>query len=463
MKRQKLDLTEERNIITYMITEDRFLREIIPMIHARYFQSTYAQIVSGWVLEYWYKYKEAPKKVIKDIYSKKSQLIRDEEEAETISEFLTRLSENWEESRSNNIAYSIQQASHYLRVRSLECAKEDLDESIARQDPLKGEQTIANFRRVAGGSSGSVSMVKDTAEITAAYLDEDEVLFSFPGALGNVVGYFARGDLVAYLSFVNRGKTWWQWYTAQMGMYFGFKSVFITLEMPRNQMIRRAWQSMIGAPRKSQTVGIPYFDKEEDESVFDVRMKEEFRQAVNVTEIAFKQKAFRFQFRSGNAHIAYFPTKGATVDDIVAYLDNLEYYENYLPDIVAIDYADIIRPPQVNMQYRHQMDDIWKELRRLAQERNVLVVTASQSDRRTVRSDAREDNVAEDIRKLAHVSKMVALNQTQDEYEIGVMRVNQLKERDGRRNYRTAVVLQCLDIGRPCLDSKLSTEVVYDK
>lgn len=462
MKRQKLDLTEERNIITYMITEDRFLREIAPMILPRYFQSTYARIVSEWVLEYWHKYKEAPKKVIKDIYSKKSQSIRDEDEAETISEFLTRLSKNWEESRSSNITYSIQQASHYLRVRSLECAKEDLDESIAHQDPLKGEQVIANFRRVAVGSSGSVSMVKDTAEITAAYLDEDEVLFSFPGVLGKVVGPFARGDFVAYMGFANKGKTWWQWYTAQMGMYFGLKSVFVTLEMTRNQMIRRAWQSMTGSPRKDQAVLIPYFDRDEGERVFGVGMKKEFRKAVNVSEIALKQKAFRFQFRSGNVHIAYFSTKGVTVDGIIAYLDSLEYYEGYVPSMVVVDSADLIRPSQ-KAEYRLQIDDIWKGLRQLAQERNLLMVTASHSDRSTARRDAREDNLVEDIGKLAHVSKLIALNQTREEYEIGVMRINQLKERDERRSFKTAVVLQCLDVGRPALDSRFSNEVKYEK
>ncbi len=461
MKRQKLDLTEERNIITYMITEDRFLREIVPMIHPRYFQSTYAKIVSGWVQEYWFKFKEAPKKTIQDIYQKKSQGIRNEEEAETIAEFLTRLSDNWEESHTSNVDYALQQASHYLRVRSLECARDDLTETINRQDPLKGEAVVANFRRVATGASGSVSVVKDSAEVSSAFLDEEERLFTFPGALGKVVGDFVRGDLVAYLSFTNRGKTWWQWFTAQYGMYLGYKSVFITLEMPRNQMVRRAWQSLVGAPRKDETIVLPYFEESEDEGVYLVRSKEEKRKAVNVGEIADQQKSFRFQFRSGDSHIAYFPAFSATVDDIVAYLDNLEYYERFIPDIVVVDYADIIAP-SIQGEYRHKLDDIWKRLRRLAQERNILVVTASQSDRTTAHKDVQVDNVAEDIRKLAHVSKMVGLNQRQRDYEAGVMRVSQLKERDGRRSFRIAFALQCLEIGRPCLDSKLDTEVFYE-
>ena len=58
---------------------------------------------------------------------------------------------------------------------------------------------------------------------------------------------------------------------------------------------------------------------------------------------------------------------------------------------------------------------------------------------------------------------MIALNQTPNEYEIGVMRVCCLKERDGRRSFRVAVTLQCLDIGRICLDSKFSSEVKYEK
>jgi len=36
----------------------------------------------------------------------------------------------------------------------------------------------------------------------------EEYMFRFPGVLGEVIGDFARGDLVAFLGFANRGKTW---------------------------------------------------------------------------------------------------------------------------------------------------------------------------------------------------------------------------------------------------------------
>jgi hypothetical protein len=95
----------------------------------------------------------------------------------------------------------------------------------------------------------------------------------------------------------------------------------------------------------------------------------------------------------------------------------------------------------------------------MAQERNALVVTASQASRAAFSNDAEVKDIAEDIRKVAHVSKLISLNQTKEERDVGVVRVHQLIERDDRLGSVPVVVLQCLDIGQVCLDSKLQFEV----
>lgn len=73
--------------------------------------------------------------------------------------------------------------------------------------------------------------------------------------------------------------------------------------------------------------------------------------------------------------------------------------------------------------------------------------------------DVTERAVAEDIRKLAHVTCMLGLSQTKTEAQQGIMRVNQIALREGRRVFESAVVLYCYDIGRAVLDSRLEHEV----
>jgi hypothetical protein len=91
------------------------------------------------------------------------------------------------------------------------------------------------------------------------------------------------------------------------------------------------------------------------------------------------------------------------------------------------------------------------------------VVTASQSDRTTFGADVRQENISEDIRKLAHVTAMFGLNQSDAEYEKGIMRVSQTVVREGRRIVQQVVVLQSLAIGRPCLDSRWAHDVEMDE
>jgi hypothetical protein len=136
------------------------------------------------------------------------------------------------------------------------------------------------------------------------------------------------------------------------------------------------------------------------------------------------------------------------------------YYEKFVPDVIIIDYADIIAPTKgFRGEYRHQIDDIWKRLRRMAQERNALVATVSQSDRAGFFEDVTEVHVAEDIRKLAHVTCMLGLSQKKEEKDLGIMRVGQIAIREGKSVTDQAVVLYSYDIGRAVLDSRFKSEV----
>jgi replicative DNA helicase len=128
----------------------------------------------------------------------------------------------------------------------------------------------------------------------------------------------------------------------------------------------------------------------------------------------------------------------------------------------VIDYADLISS-KIKGEYRHQLDDIWANLRRLALERNICVVTASQSGRAAARGDSSDENIAEDIRKVAHVTKMIAINATKEDKMNSVYRVSQIVERDDATNYEQCFLLSCLDLGQVCLDSRFKSEVYFKK
>jgi hypothetical protein len=356
----------------------------------------------------------------------------------------------------------------YLRLRALENLKDTIDGCLLDQNPVRGEQAISNFKRVETPRDKGVSILEDTIEITSAFLEEEDVLFTFPGVLGKESGRFVRGDVVAFMSAAKRGKSWWEWYTALLGLYHGFRVVMFNLEMKDNQYLRRCWTSLVGLPRRRwetqsmRTISVPKFFREGDKGPWEVQVESKEYETVDLSEIGMMQKSFKRQFRSGNIRLFTFPAYSATMDTISACLDNLRYYGGFIPDIIVIDYGDLIAPSGGGRQreYRHQLDDIWKSMRRMAQERNALLITASQTGRISFSQDASEKDVSEDIRKIAHVAKLFVINSNQAEREKGVCRIQQLVERDDRLSGRQVTVLQCLDLGQVCLDSKLTGDVL---
>jgi hypothetical protein len=460
MKRTKIDMNPERQIITNMIVSDQFLREIMPTFRIPLLKTEYAREVAVWIEEYWEKYKAAPGKDIQNIYLHKKQQLRNEDDAENIAEFLTRLSAEWEHSKVNNVGFAVTSAIEYLKTRSLEILRDQIDSALSGGNFLQGEQFVANYTRIAPPMGEGVNLLRDTAKIAAAFLEEEEVLFQFPGGLGVVAGLFHRGDFVSYLAPQKRGKTWHLWYTSETASYAGLKVIFFTMEMTENQMIRRAWESLVGAPRKSCEITIPYFEVGLNSEKAIIKHRTEHRKGVDTSNIAEIQSAFKRRFRQGGIEIVAFPA-ATSVDDIEACIDNYAYYEGFVADVIVIDYADLLTPSRgFKGEYRHQLNDIWLRLRRIAQERKVLVVTASQAEKSTFKTDVSANAVAEDIRKFGHVTCMLGLNQTEGEQDQQILRVGQIGLREGKHISKQAVVLNCYDIGRAVLDSRLENEVV---
>lgn len=249
-------------------------------------------------------------------------------------------------------------------------------------------------------------------------------------------------------------------YTAETAMMNGLKVIFFSLEMSRANMIKRMWMSLSGQLNENkEDIDFPYFEEGED-GKYRIKHKTISRKAVSIIDIEKKQKSLRRLSRGGDIQIVAVPAYSLTVEALDNYLDDFEQ-KGYIPDVIIVDYADIMAPSEKG-DYRNQLDGIWKRLRGLAQKRKALVVTASQSGRASIDRDVDATDIAEDIRKIAHVTSMVSLNQTPTDIKNGVMKLKQLAIREGEREFRQAVCLQCLSIGKPVLDSHFDDEVVID-
>ena len=121
----------------------------------------------------------------------------------------------------------------------------------------------------------------------------------------------------------------------------------------------------------------------------------------------------------------------ANVDDIKWYISNLKMIHGVDPGLLILDYADLLRGGEDNRFWG--MGEIYKQLIALGNQFGFGVWTGSQvrradADDKTIRSTG----AAESWKKVELADVIISLNQTDDEYESGLMRLHMSKVRRGQ-------------------------------
>jgi len=165
----------------------------------------------------------------------------------------------------------------------------------------------------------------------------------------------------------------------------------------------------------------------------------------------------RFQKKMGkkNFRLITYSNDTLTCREMNNRMDILEKEEGFIPDVVGVDYPDIMVAEDGSREERHKENSKWKGLRRISQERRCCLIAPTQANALSYGKDSLDpSNFSEDKRKYSHVTSMLSLNQTITEKILGIIRVAQLFVRDDEFTIdRQVAVLQCLQIGRPYIAS----------
>lgn len=453
IEKTEVDLSSEDQIITGCIVSDSFLKNIFPILDHRLFASKRSKKIISWIKEYYQKYEKAPGKDIQDIFQIEKKFI-DEDEAELIENILIRLSDHVDSYESK---FKIEVAENYLAEQKIKRLIEELNGNILKGRINDAESLIASHMRTERPTVKAIDILNDTDMIKKALEDDSHrILLEFKGTLGKMIGPLKRQDFFSFIGPMKRGKTFWMIDFAIKGLMRQKKVLFVSMEMAPEEMMQRIYSSFTGCPKTEREITIPYF---EDDSILSKKI---IKEGLSSNKMIKKAEKLKMMIKRGGLQLLCYPTYGANVEDIKTEIYNLAYYNDFYPDIIVIDYADILAPERDSPKdHRHRLNHTWGELRGLAQSHNALVITASQADRSTFKKDIEEDNLSEDIRKLAHVTHMMALNQNRDDKKINLMRCSMLASRS--EEFQISDEVFCLyqyGIGKVCLDNKWKDEVV---
>lgn len=138
--------------------------------------------------------------------------------------------------------------------------------------------------------------------------------------------------------------------------------------------------------------------------------------------------------RWGNALIIKdYPPHKATIATLQAHYTQC-VRTGFSPDLILVDYLNLLKPSQRRLQRREELSDLATELRGWAMELGVPVWSATQSQRVAISMKTHtEEQVGEDIGMMNVADIVITLNQTIEEVNQNTMRLFIAKNRNGRR------------------------------
>ena len=511
------DYEIERRIVIGFIVSTEYVRQVRDLYEPKLIESKLANRLINWCVEYFDKYGEVPFRDIESIYIQKlhnGDLPNDIAE-EVEEDILPELNKKYEQEKFN-YQYLLDQTKQLFHERQLLNFSEEVKGLVQAGELTEAEKTASSYAPPLAQSSNVLDFSDPNTvdeKVESLFHDELERVVHYPGALGSMWNdQLVRDGLVGLMAPEKRGKTWWLLDIAIRGAKQGSKVAFFQAgDMSEKQQLRRICVRLTGRPTSEKQAGKMFqpvkdclhnqmhnCDREDRESLFgvfptkegwnknqvryDVDMDmliqryrdnpdyipcfshvcpyKEGNGAVWVREVEKKpltsteaKEAVHKFLKTNKFKLSTHVNGTLTIKEIKSLLETWERQEGFVPDLIVVDYADLLSPDDGRLDFRHQQDRIWQGLRSLSQERHCLVVTATQADAKSYERDRLAlSNFSEDKRKYAHVTAMYGLNQDRDgrEKKIGLMRINELVVREGEfSNLNEAKALQNLQVGKP--------------
>lgn len=462
MRIDKQNSDAERRVLIGMIVDSVVLGRINTKWQPRAFRSKWANIVAQWCLNYYQRYGKAPMKHIESLFETWSARTKDKTNVSLVDKFLASLSDEYEDLKSDsNSDYTIDIAARHFNQVKMENLIEEVDSDLTEARPDKAHDRLVSYNKIEMGVGEGIDVLQDTDAMKRAFdTEREETLIKFPGALGEFFkNSLERGAFVAFMGKKGVGKSFWLQHMGWEGMLQRKRVAFFEVgDMGERKTMRRF---MIRASKR------PYFPKDVDYPIKIWRNKKD-RIECDYDERGFTKKLswrkanklceriMQKKIKSNETYLklsSHFNTT-LSVDGIESILQDWER-SDWIPDIIVIDYADILKMQYSKFEGRDCINETWKRLRALSQRRHCLLMTATQSDAASYdRGTMKMGNFSDDRRKIDSVTGMIGINQTESEKKKGIMRLNWVSLRDDDFHTSYCVhVAGCLAIANPAIRS----------
>lgn len=463
MKREIIENTNEKDFVASLIMSDKCCQILLEHVKPTYFDCDYSRVIVSWINDYYKKFKVSPKKDITSVYKMRCDEITDEALKDLVYNYLKNIAES--DININNEDYLVDKGKDFVDYKALQEYTENLQACLATRDMNKARKVQQKFNKVSVAETNEVALLDKEAVsiIENAISKQDEILFKMPGKINDVFGDIHREDFIIILGGAKKGKSFLLQECGVQALQQRLNVTLVELEMNRDEEIQRLWKRLFGIKsglvkpgvyEASRFVELPDEKGKYKIELYDVKVKENSGESVK--KLQTKLRAMT-QY-SSNLRIIAYPAGTASVIDICNRVEELAIKENFVTDVLIIDYANITKPISGDKELRNQINAINQYLRGFAQKFHCAVITGAQTNRGGLNSSVvGAESLGEDYRQITHVTSMLSMEQTPMMKRNHIMRLrNNVLRKGGGTD--CCVFPQCLDVGQFIFDEPIAAE-----
>ena len=389
----KFGTSFQSKIIASLLSDKKFIQTISDILNPSMFDSDSNKWLVKTIKDYFYEYKKQP--TLEVIKYKIEELDNDVLKSGVVE----KLRDTWKNVESTDLEFVQKQTLDFCKNQTLKTAILESVDLLENKD-YDGIKSIIDEAMKAGttkdlGHDYIPSFDARLEEATRKTVNTpwDVITDIMDGGLG-------AGELGVIVAPAGIGKSWTLQALGAGVLKENKTIVHYTLELNENYVGLRYDSIFSGVT----TANIKYHKEE------------------------VKKKIDRLK---GKLLIKYFPTKSATVQTIGAHLKQIELNGNK-PDMVLVDYADILMPTGNFREKRHALGNIYEDLRGLAGELEIPIWTASQANRSALEEDViGADKVAEDYSKVMTADFVMSMSRKVEDKIANTGRFHVIKNRFG--------------------------------
>lgn len=402
-------MTIETTILSNLLHQDSYARKVIPFLKDEYFQTVTDRIIFKKIQDYTDRYKNVPTKEAITIELENDTSISESDYNNTVTA-LGQL----DKEEDVNIEWLVDKTEEFCQEKAVYNAIMESIHIIDGKSKNKTKQAIplilSDALAVSFDNHIGHDFLGDYEERYEFYHKKEErVPFDLEYFNKITKGGIPRKSLNIILAGTGVGKSLAMCHFAAANMMEGKNVLYITLEMAEEKIAERI-----------------------DANLLNVRVDE----LVNLPQQLYEKKIEKLRETTpGRLIIKEYPTASANVGHFRHLVNELAIKRGFVPDIIYVDYLNICSSSRMKtlggaVNSYSYIKAIAEELRGLAVEKNLPIVSATQTTRSGfTSSDIGLEDTSESFGLPATADFMFALISTEELADLNQMLVKQLKNR----------------------------------